>query len=86
MLTAHHERKSQAGQQSDASSVRGSSALVDGARWVANLRRRRKGDLVELVVTKTNYTVAGDGLVLKRLCGGALRPATTQEIEEAEAS
>jgi len=83
VIAAHHERKSN-GSLSDASSVRGSSALVDGPRWVANLRRRRKGDLLEIAVTKANNTVAPPPLVLKRGQGGLLRPATGQEIADAE--
>ena len=85
VICAHHERKAaQGGGMSDASSVRGSSALVDGPRWVANLRRRRKGGLLELAVTKSNLTVAPPALILSRQRGGMLKPATQAEIAQAE--
>lgn len=85
VICAHHERKAaQGGGLSDASSVRGSSALVDGPRWIANLRRRRKGGLLELVVSKSNLTVPPPPLILSRQRGGMLVPASHAEIAQAE--
>jgi regulatory protein RepA len=81
VIAAHHERKGMGG-TSDASSVRGSSALVDGPRWVANLRRRKDSDLLELAVTKANNTVPPPPIVLKRGPMGVLRRATVDEIED----
>lgn len=85
IIAAHHERKGMGG-TSDASSVRGSSALVDGPRWVANLRRRKDSQLLELEVTKANNTVPAPPLLLTRTANGPLRAATPDEIaRDAEA-
>lgn len=81
VIAAHHERKGLGG-TSDASSVRGSSALVDGPRWVANLRRRKESELLELAVTKANNTVPPPPVVLKRTGSGVLRRATPEELAD----
>lgn len=89
VVVAHHERKrsKQDRGPSDASDTRGSSALVDGARFVANMRRLSRADegeppeLLELRVTKANYTIAGPPLRLARGAGGVLRPATGAELD-----
>lgn len=81
VIVAHHTRKIQAGVRQDASDTRGSSAFVDGARFVANLGMRTSG-LLELRVTKANYTLPGPPLVLARRKGGGLRPATVDELAE----
>ena len=85
VINAHHERKASAATAGarDASNMRGSTALVDGPRWVATLGMYR-GELLELRVTKANYTVPGAPLVLARDMGGALRAATAREIAEAD--
>lgn len=85
VIVAHHTRKAQAGQKQDANDTRGSSAFVDGARWVCNMARRGKTRLIELAVTKANYTVPGEPLVLARGDGGTLRRATVAELEEGAA-
>lgn len=85
VINAHHERKASpatAGAR-DASNMRGSTALVDGPRWVGTLGMYR-GDLLELRVTKANYTVPGEPLILARDLNGALRPATPSEIAAAD--
>lgn len=81
VIVAHHTRKVMAGARLDASDTRGSSAFVDGARLVINLSRRPTGDLLELRVTKANYTMPSAPLVLARGDGGILRPATVAQIE-----
>lgn len=85
VINAHHERKASAATTGarDASNMRGSTALVDGPRWVATLGMYR-GELLELRVTKANYTVPGDALILAREKSGALRPASPVEIADAE--
>ena len=85
VIVAHHTRKSIAGMKQDANDTRGSSAFVDGARWVANMSRKGKTRLIELAVTKANYTVPGEPLLLARGEGGTLRAATPAELEEANA-
>lgn len=86
VIVAAHTRKASKGSSGpqDASDTRGSSAFVDGARWVANLSKQGAGDLLVLQVTKPNYTVPGPPLVLAKLKGGGLRPATPAEIAEAD--
>lgn len=73
ILVAHHTRKS-GGSGSD--SIRGSSALRDGARWLADLRAETDKAGVEtgrikFAVRKSNYCRPGEGLAL-RMRGGVL--------------
>jgi RecA-family ATPase len=95
VLMAHHERKG-GGEGADA--VRGSSAIVDGARWVARLSpvktkmgkrwATKNGDrCVTLDVVKTNYGPPLDDslvLVLDGRYSGALRVPFAQEAPTAE--
>lgn len=87
VIVTHHSRKSTGGfVRSDADDSRGSSAFVDGCRWVANLSLRTEADakleVLELRVTKRNYTPASKPLNLVRGEGGALRPATAAEMAQ----
>lgn len=81
MVVSAHSRKKQQGlaMTLDASNTRGSSAIVDGARWVCSMGKRSDA-IIALKATKTNYTVGGDELLLTRGKGGVLRPATDDEI------
>jgi RecA-family ATPase len=95
VLMAHHERK---GGGDGAEAVRGASAIVDGARWVARLSpvktktgkrwATKKGDrCVSFEVVKTNYGPPLDEprvLVLDGLRHGALRVAFDGEGPTAE--
>jgi hypothetical protein len=92
VIVAHHVRKPSDDAEPRLSAprssagVRGSSALVDGARWVARLEPG-PGRLVTFGVTKSNYapfpTLHKDhGLVLYKPQGGGLRLATDAEIRE----
>lgn len=85
VLYTAHSRKKQLGigQKLDADNTRGSSAIVDGARWVCSVAKRAE-KLVAMKVTKTNYTVPGEQLTLTRGKGGVPRVATEAEIAEAE--
>jgi hypothetical protein len=88
ILIAHHTNKmSRAGGPLDSTSGRGSSAFVDGARWQAALsvehlsiedgdERQRLGDLVTFAVTKSNYAMKPEPVLLRRDPdnGGALLP------------
>ena len=94
VMVAHHERK---GSATDASAgqeaIRGSSAIVDGARWAARLvpvmvagerwRTPAGARAVRLVLVKTNYSPPMDegGRLLVSDNGheGALRVATEEE-------
>lgn len=89
VLLAHHSRKTSndgapGRRPRDASNVRGSSALVDASRLVMEMTRRPDSNLVDLEVTKANYTVASR-VTLARMESGALRPATHDEIDAYEA-
>ncbi len=93
VLMAHHERKSGASGASAAGAVRGSSAIVDGARWVARLVPvlDRDGErwktsnghaCTRLKVVKTNYTPPLDEdpmLVLDGDYNGAIRISNRAE-------
>jgi hypothetical protein len=96
VLVAHHERKG-GGKGTDA--VRGASALVDGARWVARLQpvelggrrwRSKAGHrAVWLRLVKTNYTPPLEAPCLVMLDsghGGAPRFARTGELDELRAA
>jgi RecA-family ATPase len=76
------------GGDGDQSIVRGSTALVDGVRWVATMQRLRRdaaadygvaGDeadrYVRLDLAKSNYTRPWPGMWLRREGGGVLVPA-----------
>ena len=88
VIVAHHTRKP-SGKEADlsgATNVRGSSALVDGARWVAKLDAVKTPNGARLPghalfsVAKSNYGKHLEGdLLLTKLDGGGLRAATTAE-------
>jgi len=99
VLVAHHTRKTSATDPdpSGANSVRGASAIVDGARWTALLVDvpRPPGApsglprFVRFVVRKNNYappTLDTDGLLLAHALGGGLRVATDPERQALEAA
>lgn len=84
VLLSHHTPKtSRGGEVNDATAARGATGLVDGVRWVANLDNDGPGGAVLSIPTKSNYSRA-DGhrvrLVRDHQHGGALRPATPEEI------
>lgn len=79
LLNAHHTNKVSRGPNGklDASSGRGSSAFVDGARWQASLSveylrldspevQERLGEIVTFAVTKSNYAAKPDPVLLRR--------------------
>ena len=76
MVVAHHTTKaSQA--TGERPVVRGSSALVDGARFVATLTPDETG--VAFDVTKTNYGTRPPTVRLRRTDGGGLRAEIAPE-------
>jgi len=89
VVIAHHLAKSARGANTPADGavgVRGSSAIVDGARWVGNLEPvflsglRQAGHVV-FRVSKSNYAAFPDSaLTLTRCDGGGLRAATDAEL------
>ena len=93
VLVSHHSNKGmlrggKEGQASDQTAARGASALVDGARWVANLERVPKGEdkeddpkRVRLRVVKTNYGPPVEPLTLAREAHGYLSPESSPERE-----
>lgn len=105
VLLAHHVRKGatdgKGAPKDDADAIRGSSAIVDGARWAAVLSRvmdpaeRRKrwttgGNVAaNLRVVKTNYTGPMDAdplLILDGKHRGGIRMATAEERAELAAA
>lgn len=89
VLMAHHERKPGLNEDSSSATVRGSSAIVDNARWVARLSKEKElpiprgaYGLARLAVVKSNYAPpSGEtgGDLLLRVEGGALRAPTDAE-------
>ena len=76
VLTAHHTNKgAYSAEKTDQGAARGSSALVDGVRWCANIERYDKDEPDDLPdglrkwrrlrVTKTNYTKAPEPLAIR---------------------
>jgi len=95
VVLAHHVAKYArigGAPQVAAAGVRGSSALVDGARWVANLVPVIREDgtwlakHVRLLVSKSNYAAfpREQPLYLTRVAGGGLRVATVEELRRIE--
>ena len=73
VIMAHHERKPGGARDTgDQFSVRGSTGLVDGARWVARLGKVKddeSGELVKFEVVKTNYAPSSRSITLERRPG-----------------
>jgi len=101
VLVAHHTNKGARGINGKvtASSARGSSALIDGVRWACSLGHQeieglqqeeteRLGKSVLLSFTKSNYSIRGDDLMLRRSLdhGGALVPFDDADVETAHAA
>lgn len=76
--------------------VRGSTALVDGSRWVATLQRLRRDAArdyglseedapryLRFEVPKSNYTPPFSGMWLRRDAGGVLVPTTLERQDDA---
>jgi RecA-family ATPase len=96
VLVAHHTNKLSRGAAGvvDSSSSRGSSAVVDGARWQCALsverlkvegteERARLGEVVTFSVTKSNYAAKPDPILLRRDQdnGGALVPVEDDDLK-----
>lgn len=98
VLVAHHTNKlSRRSGTVDAVAGRGSSALVDGVRWVATLgverlafddaqEQERLGEIVTWSHAKTNYSRRADDLLLRRDLenGGALVPLDQDDLAMVE--
>jgi RecA-family ATPase len=98
VLTAVHVNKSSIREpgEVDQNAVRGSSALVDGVRWSANMSRLRRDFAKEYGVSpdeadryvrfdlpKSNYTRPWPGMWLRRETGGVLVPTTLERQQTA---
>jgi hypothetical protein len=94
VLVAHHTNKSafSSGQNGSTSSftqatARGSSALVDGVRWVGALQKKSDQDTtrVSFKVVKSNYTAIHEPLELRRdfANGGVLLPCPPEVVKGA---
>lgn len=86
LLAAHTTKNSRKGDDNpnDATAVRGSSALTDGARWAMTMMPERQdtlklGPFVWLELVKSNYGPLDKSRKVARADGGALRPLTNQE-------
>jgi RecA-family ATPase len=84
VLLVHHTTKGsrKPGADADATNVRGSSALTDNARWVAELKFDGD-DALTLAVTKNNNGKPFEEVVyLTRVSAGVLREETPAEAED----
>lgn len=85
VIIGHHTNKLSRteGTKASASNARGSSAITDGARWVAELESRGD-DGAKLTITKSNYSLCGAPVELVRdhARGGYLRAATSEEARQ----
>jgi hypothetical protein len=86
LLAAHTTKNSRKGDDNpnDATAVRGSSALTDGARWAMTMMPEPQNFLqsspyVHLELVKSNYGPLDKPRKVARADGGALRPLTNQE-------
>jgi RecA-family ATPase len=101
VLNVHHTNKMSRGKDGrvDASSGRGSSALVDGARWQCALsveqvkheeaeEADRLGEVVTFAVTKSNYSAKPAPIALRRDLehGGALVPLSDDDAKAVDAA
>jgi hypothetical protein len=101
IINSHHINKVSRGKDGhlDATSGRGSSAFVDGARWQCALsverlehdgaeKQARLGEVVTLAVTKSNYAARPEPLLLRRDLdnGGALLPVAADDVEAVESA
>jgi hypothetical protein len=88
VLVAHHTNKTSRTSDANkpppsAADARGSSALTDGARWVAKLESHGDG-LAKLTVVKSNYgVIPKEPACLKRGDEGGLIGVTSKEFAEA---
>jgi RecA-family ATPase len=93
VMAAHHTNKTARGNGAsvNGASARGSSAFFDGVRWACSLSAERietgeggpsMGELVTLAVVKSNYSMKGDPVLLRRDHdhGGALVPMHGNEV------
>lgn len=99
VLIAHHTPKSSRSSARPGATVaitpRGSSALTDGARWVATLSPEDRaegdelpvGETVRFEIVKSNYAERGEPLQLVRdkANSGALRPMSPPELQQVAA-
>jgi len=86
LLAAHTTKTSRKGDDNpnDATAVRGSSALTDGARWAMTMMPEpqnflQKSPYVHIELVKSNYGPLDKPRKVARADGGALRPLTSQE-------
>lgn len=86
VVMAHHTNKGAlSGDRTDQGAARGSSGLVDGARWVANLDLiAGRTDRVRFHVTKSNYAARPPELFLQRGKHGRLVPMSEGEMRAAK--
>lgn len=98
VISSIHTNKGalRADSEQDQSVVRGSTALVDGSRWVAAMQRLKRSDAADygvdavdadryarLELLKTNYTRPWAGTWLRRETGGVLVPAELTDRSDA---
>lgn len=99
VISSIHTNKAalKADTEPDQGVVRGSTALVDGARWVGSMQRLKKVDAkaygvsaadadryVRLDLVKTNYSRPWGGMWLRREAGGVLVPAELEHHPDAQ--
>lgn len=95
VLVSHHTAKvARGGGEVSSAAARGSTGLTDGTRWVATLSvqrglggtedaeaRERIGEVVKFVVSKNNYALHPEPVLLRRAEGGRLVPLDKADRE-----
>lgn len=94
VLTAAHVSQAGLKEGGGAEIVRGSTAFVDGVRWVATMQKLRKDQAadygvdrdeaaryIRLEIPKSNYTSEFAGMWLRREAGGVLVPTELERRE-----
>ena len=92
VLAAHHTNKGALSGKTDQGAARGSSALVDGVRWVANVEivedpdglAEEYRDWRRLRVTKTNYTKRTPPMYLRWAKGAGWTKVEQYKVEARE--
>ena len=96
LVVSHHTAKASRNAEGDETAARGSSALVDGARWAAHVEaavkkstttvsgRKKIHSFAVLKFTKVNYGPWPDELTLVRGENGVLHRASNDELAELE--
>jgi len=72
ILLSHHKSKAATKESSGQGDARGSTALVDGCRWMATMQKGKEKDTLLFDVAKTNFTPPIQTITIKKSWNGLL--------------